>query len=280
MLVPRKLGHVCMLHTRRASSWQLFGATIVERAAVLVREHNPMEKAYTQMLHDIEAENSLLSDHEMKILAEKKAKAEAVKKGAGTLQVKTTEDIEAEWKAELHEFTKKYSRGASDGDVSAKTTDANRLLDAPVMLLAKLKIGTDNHWMFPQTIHKDTESMRETAERAVLETCGQLKLQSLGNSPCAFYKYKFPKEIQIKTSKEGAKVFLFKALYKGGELKINENVCSEAMWASFDETYQRLPKAYLKAVRDSFYDVPKIDFRRFLENVSNKEEMKKLKLIN
>ncbi len=56
-------------------------------------------------------------------------------------------------------------------------------------------------------ITQEGETLRRTAERAILEHCGQkLEVRVLGNAPWAVYKYKYPKKIQEQTGKTGEKV--------------------------------------------------------------------------
>lgn len=56
---------------RSASSWQIMAGAILERPATLVVPFSPLQKAYLDMLTELEAEHSLLSDHELKALEEK-----------------------------------------------------------------------------------------------------------------------------------------------------------------------------------------------------------------
>jgi len=261
---------------RYSSSWQCHAAMMLERPAGIVKEMNPFEKAYYNMLQQIEAENSLLSDYELELIAEKKARADAAKKGsASALQVKTMEDILQEWKMELAEFEKDQLSKINKKTEELKKDDLKRCLDQPLSLVTNQKLGSQNHWLFPQASHKQGETLRQTAERAVAESMGDnVEILTLGNAPCTFYKYKYPKALQDELKVQGAKVFFFKAQYRSGLQ--NEGKKCQHVWATMDELKELLPKAYLKAVQPSFFHVPEIDFRPYLDVMSQKSELEKV----
>ena len=95
--------------------------------------------------------------------------------------------------------------------------------------------------------------MRQTAERAVSSKCGKnLKFGILGNSPLSFYKYKYPKQFQIKTEKVGAKVFIFKAyltseFFDDATVEGGENVL-DYQWATLEEMKTSLEPDTFRAV--------------------------------
>lgn len=68
----------------------------------------------------------------------------------------------------------------------------------------------------------------------------------LGNAPCGFYKYKFPKNIRTE-ERIGAKVFFFKALLSGsGNLPPEKD---SFVWVRRDELQDYLKPEYLKQVK-------------------------------
>jgi len=247
MLASKRIVH--LLGVRRSSSWHLMAASVVERPAVLVRPMNPFEKVYANMLLDIETENSLLSDFELQEIEEKKAKDSS--KGPAPLKVRLAEDTLKDWKAELDAFSKTYLNKPS---TEAKPTDPKRHLDQALSFLVKQKIGNESHWNFPQIAHKEGETLRQTAERALQHCVGDgVEVRGMGNAPCAFYKYKFPKDVRESTGKEGAKVFFFKLQYRSGVPTLNKAMASEFIWATHDEMAEKLPKVVYKAVKPAFF---------------------------
>ncbi|XP_053539189.1 39S ribosomal protein L46, mitochondrial isoform X2 [Ictalurus punctatus] len=71
----------------------------------------------------------------------------------------------------------------------------------------------------------------------------KLSTTFLGNAPCGFYKYKFPKSIRTE-NRIGAKVFFFKALLSGSDnLPLEKD---SFVWARKDELQDYLKPEYLK----------------------------------
>ncbi|KAG9489127.1 hypothetical protein GDO78_005234 [Eleutherodactylus coqui] len=75
----------------------------------------------------------------------------------------------------------------------------------------------------------------------------------LGNAPCGFYKYKFPKMMRSEDVM-GAKVFFFKALLKSQSLLPNKKK-GEYVWVSKDELKDYLKPAYLSEVNKFVIDI-------------------------
>ncbi len=63
-----------------------------------------------------------------------------------------------------------------DADRANDTRSADRLLDKPLYLLVKQKLGTYSPWVFPQGLWREGESMREVSEslKARLKSCMQV----------------------------------------------------------------------------------------------------------
>lgn len=61
----------------------------------------------------------------------------------------------------------------------------------------------------------------KTAERIVAGSCGpDLKVQFYGNGPSGFYKYKYPKPVQERTNRIGAKVIGSMLIFLCNALKL------------------------------------------------------------
>lgn len=87
--------------------------------------------------------------------------------------------------------------------------------------------------------------------RSLVSSCSlccvgaDLEATFLGNAPCGFYKYKYPKDIQ-KESSVGAKVFFFKAVTCSPKhLPLEKNSFA---WVKKDELKDFLMPEYLKQV--------------------------------
>jgi large subunit ribosomal protein L46 len=83
------------------------------------------------------------------------------------------------------------------------------LLDRPLRLVVEKKYGSEWHWDLPMAVwsgDSNKETLRDLAERAVKECCGEgLQVQVMGNAPCGFYRYNFPKKIREETDRRGSK---------------------------------------------------------------------------
>lgn len=83
----------------------------------------------------------------------------------------------------------------------------------------------------------------QTCERLVQETCGGgLNVKFLGNAPCGFFKYKFPKTVR-KEGFIGAKVCEFSVLLVQQQNNINRiSICyfSRMIWSDKPSVSHRL----------------------------------------
>lgn len=196
-------------------------------------------------MSQIEFENSLKSDHELRKEKERRQQ-ELIKKGkidqdndseARTLQ--TAQDFQDLCQDELSKF--KFSQRTTEADMSNDLMSVNRKLDETLMLVCNHKFGKNDLFLLPQDKWIEGESLRQTAERIVSQRFGSmLKVNFYGNAPVGFYKYKYPQE--ERKDAVGAKVFFFRAMYSGGT--INEK----------NADYKWINEEELKlSVRDSYY---------------------------
>lgn len=167
-------------------------------------------------MKEAESEGSYKSDHELRherdLRNAKLARTKPTEMDAGAVATQTALDFEEASNKEFDEFRFPSSESHS-ADSDIKSLD--RKLDRHLLYLVKDNVGKNNLWMLPQGIRKDGETLRETAERVLRESCGEnLKAAILGNAPWGFYKFTYPK----KANKDavGAKVFFFKAIYLSG----------------------------------------------------------------
>ncbi|KAK6642575.1 hypothetical protein RUM43_004077 [Polyplax serrata] len=221
-------------------TWDLYSAVCVERKPLILKPLNEIEKKIAVMFLELEDEKSCKSDHEIK--GEEDTKRALLVKNAATL---SDADIENSLQQTAHEFEeasdKEFENFQPESRITSKDENKNfrsldRELSNHLLLLVSEKVGDSMKWILPHGLRKDTETMREAAERVLMEKCGdKLKVLFLGNAPCGFHKYKYPK------SKEGnavgAKIFFFKAIHLSGQVDTAHNKL-DYKWAARHEMKQ------------------------------------------
>ncbi|KAK0172348.1 hypothetical protein PV328_005680 [Microctonus aethiopoides] len=218
VLSPFLRHQMCSISSATKPKWDLLSAVCVERHPLITSVKTDLEEAYQNMLNQIEFENSMKSDHELNIEMERKQR-EKLKKGlveidAEKITEQKAEDLEELADEEMASF--KFAPRITEADRNNITTSLERKLDKCLLLLVQQKIGNDSFWLPPQGIRNDGETMRQTAERVLLNTCGDmLQAKIYGNAPIGFYKWKYPKSIRDHGT-EGAKVFFYLAKYMNG----------------------------------------------------------------
>lgn len=165
------------------------------------------------MLTQIEFENSLKCDHEMRKEREK-IQAELLKKGEIDMDLdaesskQTAQDFEDACNEEFSKF--KLAPRTTEADKSNDIKSLNRKLDETLVFVVQQQLGKDKCFILPQAKWIQGETMRQTAERALKESSeGGIAAQFYGNAPCGFYKYKYPQKERAETV--GAKIFFFRA---------------------------------------------------------------------
>lgn len=236
--------------------WYLSASVFIERVPLITPPLTNIENKMIEHLKQLEFENARKSDfevrHEADIQAAEKRKLEGLKLSSGT---RTAEDDHDAWCKDKQTFEckSKYTKADERDDRSSTV----RCLDKPLHLIIDRNFGYQNNasakpefsWDLPTSIRQDGESMRQTAERAVKNTCGSdLNVQLLGNAPWAFIKYKYSNKIQNLTGKKGEKIFIYKAHYQSGQVKVQENISRDFKWSTFDEFNSIMPtdKYYTK----------------------------------
>ncbi|MBN3295414.1 RM46 protein, partial [Amia calva] len=224
------------------SPWRLFGAVCLQRPAVISQDRSPLEEQFANLMHQMELEKSLLSDHELRLLedAERMSRKQAEDydsedEDTTEQEIVTAQDLEDIWEQKLKQFKP-----------AARVT-------GHVVLLVKEQVGSEEVWMLPQLPWEAGETLQQTAERALISLPGNnSKVTFLGNAPCGFYKFKFPKNIRTQSC-VGAKVFFFKALLLSGSLSnIQEK---KHMWVNKSELRDYLKPEYLKQVERFLMDL-------------------------
>ncbi|KAM3626009.1 uncharacterized protein V6R79_021298 [Siganus canaliculatus] len=238
--------------TERANSpWTLMAAVCLQRLPVISSECSPIEQHFRQMMHQMELEKSLLSDHELRLLedAERMSRKQAddydsdEDEDHGDQEIVLAQDLEDSWEQKLKSFQPAPRIRA---DVDLDLTSPERCLADSLLLLAEQQVAGKKLWLLPQAQWQEGETLRQTAERALasLPAAG-FRATFLGNAPCGVYKYKLPKAARTETS-IGIKIFFFKAV-------VSENIGPSApnsalMWLKKDELQRYLKPAYMSKV--------------------------------
>ncbi|XP_056427878.1 39S ribosomal protein L46, mitochondrial isoform X2 [Hyla sarda] len=198
----------------------------------------------------IDLEKSMYSDHELQLMKD----ADRLKsKQSGMYDsddeeeqdIVMAQDLEDMWDQKWKQM--KLAPRVTEADEKSDLTSLNRKLENSLVLLVKEKIGTEDVWIFPQIEWQPGETMRQTAERALSNLSeNSVKAHFLGNAPCGFYKYKFPKTMRSEDTM-GAKVFFFKALLNSKSWLTTKKK-GDYVWVSKDELKNYLKPAYLSEV--------------------------------
>ncbi|XP_006028350.2 39S ribosomal protein L46, mitochondrial [Alligator sinensis] len=194
-----------------------------------------------------ETERSHLSDHEVRYrdeeerLQRSRDQDDDLDHGSVVL----AQDLEETWEDKFQKT--ELAPRLTDADKSNDRTSLNRKLDSNLTLLVKQKLGDQELWLLPQIEWQSGETLRSTAERALVSFLGnRIQAKFLGNAPCGLYKYKFPRAIRTENS-VGAKVFFFKALLQSNHLSKEERK-GDCVWVTKSEMEDYLKPEYLKQI--------------------------------
>ena len=230
--------------------WFLSAAVCVERIPTLTPQLTKFQQKMMNHLSEIECEDSKKSEFEVRHEADVEAAEKRKREGTTKLESLTTaEDDHDAWVKERAAFVP-AGRTMSYETEDAKSKD--RALDRPLHLVIERNAGSMNdkegtpyfYWDLPSTIREEGEPMRDAAERALKESCGdEITVQVLGNAPWGYFKQKYPKSVQTKTGKVGEKVFIYKAQYKKGDVTLQENISRDYKWSLRNELWDILFEA-------------------------------------
>ncbi|GAB1860950.1 Large ribosomal subunit protein mL46 [Camponotus japonicus] len=218
--------------TASKRKWDLYSAVCLERHPVIIQPMQEIELKFYNMLKKIEYEKSLKCDHELRVEKEEKQKessdASKEKDVHTKISIQTAQDFQDNCQEELNNF--KFAPTVTKFDEQNITSSLKRKLDKNLLLLIHQKVGDTYYWIPPQGIRKEGETMRQTAERVLQDTCGtNIKASFYSNAPIGFYKYKYPKKLNDQGI-YGAKIFYFLAKYLDG------NVTSDIKYQWLDDT--------------------------------------------
>lgn len=259
-----------------AEKWDLYAGIQLERLPIITKTLTKLERDYKvnfcfysvlisskylslfiylllkflqELLGQLEFERSYKSNFELQYETDVKM-TELIK--SGKVQVDfdvvtklTAQDLKDMWKEEAAKF--QLGSRITDADKKNDIRSIQRKLEDPLTLLKEQNFGKDKLFLLPQGKHQKGETLRQTAERVLAELCGNsLNVTFYGNSPCGFYKYKYPKI--VRQDAVGAKVFFFRAIYQNGKI---EEKTGDFAWLSKEELLNKLEKHenYCKSVK-------------------------------
>ncbi|XP_012287407.1 39S ribosomal protein L46, mitochondrial isoform X2 [Orussus abietinus] len=229
-LVVLQLKFAALLHQESSASidltltcnkvkWDLWSAVCLERHPVITKPMNELQTRFKKMLNEIEFENSMKSDHELRSeLEQKRLEMKMIDIDADVVINETAQDLEDKYEKEFLQFQFAPRITADQKNI---TDSLQRKLDRNLLLLTEQKLGDNKYWLPPQGLRKEGETMRQAAERVLADACGtQLNVRFYGNAPFGVYKYRYPNSIREQGS-YGAKIFYFLAKYLGGSIEKN-----------------------------------------------------------
>ena len=132
-------------------------------------------------------------------------------------------------------------------------------MDKPLRLLTKYKLGKDIYWDLPHGKHREGETLRDTAERAVLQSIGdRCQVEILGNAPWSFYKIKYPKHYQTTSGRSGCKVWIFKGILMNhfhdvAQVKLDKDIL-DYQWVTRTEMEENMDKRIYRAIDNMLHD--------------------------
>ena len=142
-----------------------------------------MYSLFKKTLGQIEFENSLKGDHELR-KEKDKIQQDLIKAGKmeieldSALALQSAHDFEDVNQDELSKF--KFTLRDTENDVKS----LNRKLDDTLMLMLEQNVNEKKVMMLPQALRNEGETLRQTAERIVHEKIGsELMVQFYGNAP-------------------------------------------------------------------------------------------------
>lgn len=226
--------------------WDLLAGVLVERLPVVTKTMEPIEAKFKSILDQIEFENSLKSNHELRKETEKR-QAELLKAGKIDLDSEalkqTAQDLEDAYNDEFSKF--KPAPRVTEADKKNDTSSLERKLEETLVLLAEQKLGEKSYYLLPQGQHVAGETLRQTAERVLRETVGDsLRVTFYGNAPVGFYKYKYP--AAAKREAVGAKVFFFRCILQQDSPNVDKKM--KFQWLDQTELQKTLREPYYHSV--------------------------------
>ncbi|KRX25221.1 Translation initiation factor IF-2, mitochondrial [Trichinella nelsoni] len=224
--------------------WKIMVSLCIERFPVIARGLNSIEKQYKDLMDRIEFENSLYSQHELRLLEDEKRLA---LKKTGEMHdhdsVMTGADFEDACEQKLEEFNQKYNKKADDD--STNTHSLWRNLDRKLLLA--VNHAEKKHWLLPEIPVENGETLHDASVRLLTSIVEPNNAMPYAYAPVGFFKFKYPKPIATKYHAIGEKIFFFKCHLKS---KYPEEIVPKVenyRWLNHDELVCIFPPKYYKS---------------------------------
>ncbi|MFH4978354.1 hypothetical protein AB6A40_005063 [Gnathostoma spinigerum] len=238
------------------TTWDIMVAVALQRFPVIAPQLTDVEKNYLITLKKVEEENSLKNNFELRhakdeILLRKRADLEAQGKELSELdeEIGITASLQHdEWLKKAEAVKKEYlsKTVAEEQNLDLPVTSLERKLHKKLYLLTQQTFhrcdGYKSPWIFPQTMHRPGETLRQTAERCMGEIVVRpMRVAFSSNAPFSMIGYRYPKGLKRDqtTGATGAKVFFYSALIDpNSDFSVNEKEVCSYKWLDIEELQQ------------------------------------------
>ncbi|KRX65844.1 Translation initiation factor IF-2, mitochondrial [Trichinella sp. T9] len=225
--------------------WKIMVSLCIERFPVIARGLNSIEKHYKDLMDRIEFENSLYSQHELRLLEDEKRLA---LKKTGEMHdhdsVMTAADFEDACAQKLEEFNQKYNKKADDDGTNTHSLWRN--LDRKLLLA--VNHAEKKHWLLPEIPVENGETLHDASVRLLTSIVEPNNAMPYAYAPVGFFKFKYPKPVATKCHAIGEKIFFFKCHLKS---KYPEEIVPKVenyRWLNHDELASIFPPKYYKSI--------------------------------
>ncbi|KAK0425755.1 hypothetical protein QR680_009363 [Steinernema hermaphroditum] len=233
----------------------IFGAVVISRFPVVAPPMAEVEKRYSEQVLQVESENSLRSDFELRSIRDRKLIArkeqlEAEGKDLSELEGElsfTAEMQEDEWLMKSSEVKAKYDF-EKPLETVADLQSLKRCLDRKLVLIVKQKLHhrSDDYrtpWIIPQR-KNEGETLRETVEQCIGDLFeGVPKISVMGNAPFASYRYRYPRKVKDAEKANEAEIFFFDAhIHSWNDPVFKKATVSDYMWCTPEELLSNLAR--------------------------------------
>ncbi|KRZ54182.1 Translation initiation factor IF-2, mitochondrial [Trichinella nativa] len=225
--------------------WKIMVSLCIERFPVIARGLNSIEKHYKDLMDSIEYENSLYSQHELRLLEDEKRLA---LKKTGEMHdhdsVMTAADFEDACAQKLEEFNQKYNKKTDDDGTNTHSLWRN--LDRKLLLA--VNHAEKKHWLLPEIPVENGETLHDASVRLLTSIVEPNNAMPYAYAPVGFFKFKYPKPVATKCHAIGEKIFFFKCHLKS---KYPEEIVPKVenyRWLNHDELVSIFPPKYYKSI--------------------------------